>query len=117
MYLLSNLRFELTRRKKGFIKAFSDNPIFFSKSSSKVDRIMKNLFVKKLFIFPRFHVNIESELSRHKPEVIEIQVALSENSARTQMALLDILNVLLQEFKGCCTYVGFGFLIMLCLKL
>lgn len=42
-----------------------------------------------------------------KPEVIEIHVGLSENSGRIQMALLDILNVLLQEFKGCCSYVIF----------
>jgi DNA excision repair protein ERCC-4 len=50
--------------KDGFIKAFSDNPVYFSKS--KVDRVMKNLFVKKLFIYPRFHVDIESELSKHR---------------------------------------------------
>ena len=52
--------------KTGFIKAFSDNPVYFSKSSCKADRIMKNLFVKHLYIYPSFHVDIEAELSRHK---------------------------------------------------
>ena len=53
-------------RQKGFIKAFSDSPVFFTKSFCKVNRIMKNLFVGKLFIYPRFHVDIEAELSKHK---------------------------------------------------
>lgn len=66
---------------------------------------MRNLFVKKLFLYPRFHVDIESELSKNKPELIEIHIGLSEYSSRTQLALFDIINVLLQEFKGCCTYV------------
>ncbi len=52
--------------KTGFVKAFSDNPVYFSKSTSKVDRIMKNLYVKNLYIYPRFHVDIESELSKNK---------------------------------------------------
>ena len=68
---------------------------------------MKNLFVKALFIYPRFHVNIETELSKHKPEVYEVHVTLSENTNHTQMALFDIINVLLQELKGCCSYVSF----------
>ena len=89
--------------KKGFIKAFSDNPIYFSKS--KVDRVMRNLFVKKLFIYPRFHVDIESELSQHRPDLIEVHVTLSEYSTKIQMALFDIINVLLQEFKECCSHV------------
>ena len=40
-----------------------------------------------------------------KPELIEIHVGLSELVGKTQMALFDIVNVLLQEFKGCCSYV------------
>ena len=66
---------------------------------------MRNLFVKKLFIYPRFHVEIESELSQNRPELIEVHVMLSEYSAKIQMALFDIINVLLQEFKECCSYV------------
>lgn len=27
---------------------------------------MKNLFVKNLYIYPRFHVDIESELTKYK---------------------------------------------------
>ncbi|CAF0763664.1 unnamed protein product [Brachionus calyciflorus] len=106
------LRMFRQKNKKGFIKAFSDNPIYFTKGFSKVERVMKNLFVKKLFIYPRFHIDVESELTKHKPDVIEIHVGLSENSSRVQMALMDILNVLLQEFKGCCSYIDHDFLTM-----
>ena len=58
------------KKKKGFIKAFSDCPVFFSRSFAKVDRVMKNLFVKKLFIYPRFHVDIETELTKNKVFII-----------------------------------------------
>lgn len=66
---------------------------------------MKNLFCTKLLIYPRFHVDVDAELSRHRPDLIEVHIGLNENTARIQMALLDIINVLLKEFKDCCAYV------------
>jgi DNA excision repair protein ERCC-4 len=100
------LRLFRQKNKTGFIKAFSDDPIHFVRS--KVERVMKNLFVKKLFVFPRFHVDIESTFDKYKPEVVEVHVQLSSYSHAIQMALLDIINVLVQELKGCCTYVSFS---------
>lgn len=94
--------------KKGFIKAFSDNPVFFTRGFSKVEKVMKNLFCTKLFIYPRFHVDVDGELSgKHKPELVEVHIGLSENTSRIQMALLDIVNVLLKEFRDCCSYVSY----------
>jgi DNA excision repair protein ERCC-4 len=98
------LRLFRQKNKTGAIKAFSDDPIYFVRS--KVDRIMKNLFVKKLFVFPRFHVDIESTLDKFKPEVVEVHVQLSAYSHAIQMALLDIINILVLELKGCCSYVS-----------
>lgn len=68
-----NSIFSILKFKKGFIKAFSDSPVFFSRSSSKVDRVMKNLFVKKLFIYPRFHVDVETELSKNKVKSLTLK--------------------------------------------
>ena len=37
---------------------------------------------------------------------------MSENSMKTQMALFEIINVLLQEFKGSCSYIDQDYLTM-----
>ena len=47
-----------------------------------------------------------------KPELIEIQVGLSENSITTQLALFEIIGVLLSEFKSCCSYIDHDYLTM-----
>ena len=94
--------------KKGFIKAFSDNPVFFTRGFSKIEKVMKNLFCTKLLIYPRFHVDVDAELSKHKCDLVEVMIGLNENTARIQMSLIDIINVLLQEFKACCSYVSYN---------
>lgn len=63
--------------KKGFIKAFSDDPVYFVKNMCKVDRIMKNLFVKKLFIYPRFHADIQDTLEKHAVSYISFSLFIS----------------------------------------
>ncbi|CAB4012674.1 DNA repair endonuclease XPF, partial [Paramuricea clavata] len=46
------LRLYRENNKTGFIKAFSDAPEAFTAGFSKVERVMKNLFVKKLYLWP-----------------------------------------------------------------
>jgi DNA excision repair protein ERCC-4 len=53
----------------GFIKAFSDSPESFTSGFCKVERVMKNLFVKKLFLWPRFHASVVSCMNKHKVRV------------------------------------------------
>ena len=51
-------------------------------------------------------MSLAVKLFNFKPELIELHVTLSENANKIQMALFDIINVLLQEFKECCSYVN-----------
>lgn len=37
----------------GFVKAFSDEPMDFQKGFGKLEKIMKLLFVEKVFLYPR----------------------------------------------------------------
>ena len=50
----------------GFIKAFSDNPQCFSSGFCQVERVMKSLFVRKLFLWPRFHASVVAFFEKHK---------------------------------------------------
>eukprot|EP00069_Balaena_mysticetus_P007076 bmy_05415T0 len=89
----------LVKNKHGFIKAFTDNAIAFDTGFCHVERVMRNLFIRKLYLWPRFHVAVNSFLEQHKPEVVEIHVSMTPAMLAIQTAILDILNACLKELK------------------
>ncbi|XP_008072788.1 DNA repair endonuclease XPF isoform X3 [Carlito syrichta] len=93
------LRLFRQKNKRGFIKAFTDNAVAFDTGFCHVERVMRNLFVKKLYLWPRFHVAVNSFLEQHKPEVVEIHVSMTPAMLAIQTAILDILNACLKELK------------------
>lgn len=50
------LRLFRQKNKTGFIKAFTDKATSFSSGFCQVERVMRNLFVKKLYLWPRYNV-------------------------------------------------------------
>lgn len=48
------LRIFRKANKTGFVKAFSSNPEAFSRGFRKIEKVMKYLYVKKLYLWPRF---------------------------------------------------------------
>ncbi|CAI5792204.1 DNA repair endonuclease XPF [Podarcis lilfordi] len=95
------LRLYRQKNKQGFIKAFTDNAVAFSTGFCHVERVMRNLFVRKLYLWPRFHVAVHSFLERHKPEVVEMHVSMTPAMRAIQSSILDILNACLKELKQC----------------
>uniref|UniRef100_A0ABM5F071 DNA repair endonuclease XPF n=1 Tax=Pogona vitticeps TaxID=103695 RepID=A0ABM5F071_9SAUR len=95
------LRLYRQKNKQGFIKAFTDNAVAFSTGFCHVERVMRNLFVRKLYLWPRFHAVVHSFLERHKPEVVEMHVTMSPAMCAIQSSILDILNACLRELKLC----------------
>ncbi|XP_060028920.1 DNA repair endonuclease XPF isoform X2 [Erinaceus europaeus] len=93
------LRLFRQKNKRGFIKAFTDNAVAFDTGFCHVERVMRNLFVRKLYLWPRFHVSVNSFLEQHKPEVVEIHVSMTPAMLAIQTAILDILNACLKELK------------------
>lgn len=99
---------------------------------AQVERIMKALFVKKLYLWPRFHSVVNSSLSKHKvnirinilievrvrlikkkfantffqPQVIELHAKLTQKMSNVQTALLDIMNFIVKELKRLNKYVS-----------
>ena len=47
------LRLYRQKNKEGFIKAFTDNAVAFNTGFCQVERVMRNLFVRKLYLWPR----------------------------------------------------------------
>ncbi|NWS73231.1 XPF endonuclease, partial [Crotophaga sulcirostris] len=93
------LRLYRQKNKEGFIKAFTDNAVAFNTGFCHVERVMRNLFVRKLYLWPRFHIAVSSFLEKHKPEVVEIHVSMTPAMLAIQTSILDILNACLRELK------------------
>ncbi|XP_029954633.1 DNA repair endonuclease XPF [Salarias fasciatus] len=93
------LRLFRQKNKTGFIKAFTDKATAFSSGFCQVERVMRNLFVKKLFLWPRFQASVNSTLERHKPEVVELHVSLTPAMRAIQSSILDIMSACLKELK------------------
>lgn len=93
------LRLYRQSNKTGFIKAFTNSSLAFTVGYSQVERVMKALFVKKLYLWPRFHTIINNCLSKRKPDVIELHVKITPKMENIQTALLDIMNYVVKELK------------------
>uniref|UniRef100_A0AAR2K1B7 DNA repair endonuclease XPF n=1 Tax=Pygocentrus nattereri TaxID=42514 RepID=A0AAR2K1B7_PYGNA len=93
------LRLYRQKNKTGFIKAFTDKVTAFSTGFCQVERVMRNLFVKKLFLWPRFQASVSTVLDRHKPDVVELHVPLTSAMRAIQSSILDIMNACLKELK------------------
>ncbi|XP_065904706.1 DNA repair endonuclease XPF-like isoform X2 [Dysidea avara] len=93
------LRLYRQDNKAGFVKAFSDSPDQCSGRYSHLDRMMRNMFLKNLYVWPRFHATVVSSLAVHKPEVVEMRQPMSPNMVSIQMAILDITKACLEELQ------------------
>lgn len=60
------LRLFRQKNKTGFIKAFTDKATALSSGFCQVERVMRNLFVKKLLLWPRY-CGISSSAFRQEP--------------------------------------------------
>lgn len=54
----------------GFIKAFSNSVQSFTMGFGHVERIMRTLFVKELYIWPRFHSVVIQSLKQYEVSLV-----------------------------------------------
>ncbi|KNC82561.1 hypothetical protein SARC_05157 [Sphaeroforma arctica JP610] len=93
------LRLFREKNKTGFIKAFTESPSGMAHGFAQVQRLMKNLFVVNLFIWPRFHASVAASLTKHPVDVVELDIELTEDMQTIQTAILAIHSMCLQEIK------------------
>ena len=93
------LRVYRQNNKQGFLKAFSDNPEQFS-GYSPLAASLRNPFLRKPSLWPRFHVTVAKSLEgRKKAEVIELEVPMTENMRDIQNAILECVEASIGELK------------------
>ncbi|KAI0003913.1 DNA repair protein [Xylariaceae sp. FL0662B] len=94
------LRVYRQKNKTGFLKAVSDNPDPFTVGFSPLSTMMRNLFLRKVSLWPRFHVTVASALEgKKKAEVIELEVPMTDAMREIQTAIMECVEVSIQELK------------------
>jgi len=93
------LRLYRQKNKQGFIKAFSASPVSFAVGFCQVERVMKNLFVRNLHLWPRFQKTVSSSLATCQPEVVELHLQMSQKMKEIQTALLELISFTVKEVK------------------
>ncbi|XP_073002094.1 DNA repair endonuclease UVH1 isoform X2 [Typha latifolia] len=81
------------------IFAFSDRPHAMVSGFAKAERIMKCLFVRRLHLWPRFHVLVSADLEKEPPEVVDVRVSMSPAMKGIQVAVLEAMDVCLKELR------------------
>ncbi|GAB1312135.1 DNA repair protein RAD16 [Madurella fahalii] len=94
------LRIYRQKNKAGFLKAFSDNPDPFTTGFSPLATMMRNLFLRKASLWPRFHMHVAQALEgKKKAEVIELEVPMTEAMRDIQNAVMECVEVSIHELK------------------
>ena len=88
------------KNKNGFLKAFSDQPEPFTVGFQPLSTILRNLFLRKPILYPRFHVTVAKSLEgKRKAEVIELEVPMTDAMREIQNAVLECVEVSIMELK------------------
>jgi DNA excision repair protein ERCC-4 len=94
------LRIYRQKNKAGFLKAFSDSPEPFTTGFAPLSHMMKNLFLPKTALYPRYHVSVAKSLEgRKKAEVIELEVPMTEAMRDIQNAVLECVEASISELR------------------
>lgn len=89
--------------RNGFIKAFSDDAENLTRGFNKVENILKRLYIKKIYLWPRFQAVVAQVLDRSTPDVIELTQSLTKHMKSIQNALLVAMNSCITELKKAVT--------------
>ncbi|CAH8670039.1 unnamed protein product [Schistosoma rodhaini] len=85
------------RNPQLFIKAFSDNSLSLTSGYNHAERIMLQLGISKLVLWPRFNIQVVSCLNQSQPDVEEVHVKLTSEMIICQSCILDLMKASLKE--------------------
>jgi DNA excision repair protein ERCC-4 len=90
----------------GFCKAITSDPDRLLSGFAKVDKIMKALYVRKLYLYPRFLHCIREELELRPPNVVELHQSLTVRQQEIQSAIVAAVQSVIRELKSSTTMIA-----------
>ncbi|PUZ43326.1 hypothetical protein GQ55_9G652400 [Panicum hallii var. hallii] len=89
----------LRQRRLLPVYAFSDRPHAMVAGFSKAERAMKSLYIRRLHLWPRFHVLAAADLERAPPDVVDVRVPMTPAMRGIQAAVLAAMDACLKELR------------------
>lgn len=87
------------KNSTGFLKAFSDQPECITSGLSPLRNIMKELHLRTVHIYPRFHETVKATLENRKADVIELYQHMTESMQTIHHAIVQCMTMTLSELK------------------
>ncbi|KAF9489165.1 hypothetical protein BDN71DRAFT_1491012 [Pleurotus eryngii] len=87
------------KNRTGFLKAFTDQPEHITSGLSPLKNIMKELQLRSVHIYPRFHQEIKKSLERRRADVIELSQPLTTSMSEIHQAIIQCITITLSELK------------------
>ncbi|KAF5366845.1 hypothetical protein D9758_006483 [Tetrapyrgos nigripes] len=85
--------------KTGFLKAFTDQPEHITSGLQPLKNVMKELQLRRVHIYPRFHQNIKDTLERRRADVIELSQDMTPAMEDIHGAIVQCMNSTLAELR------------------
>ncbi|KAI0056711.1 hypothetical protein BV25DRAFT_1976751 [Artomyces pyxidatus] len=87
------------KNKVGFLKAFTDQPEHITSGMSPLKNIMKELQLRTVHIYPRFHQTVKDSLERKKADVVELYQPMTSAMMDIHNAIVGCMTATLAELK------------------
>lgn len=101
------LKLYRARNRDGFVKAFSENPIALTRGFHHVEKLMRNLYVSRLCLWPRFHASVKDSVSGHVPDLVDLEVPLTFRMNALVSALRDCVQAVIEDLRRATREVDF----------
>ena len=86
--------------KIGFVKAFTDAPEPLVMGYSPLGTTLRNLFLRKPALYPRFHASVAQSLEgKKKADVVELEIPMTDAMFRIQQAVLECVELCISELR------------------
>jgi len=93
------IRLYREENKTGFLKAFTDQPEQFTYGLAPLQTVMTQLRLRNVYVWPRFHADVQSNLAKRKADVVELHQDLTESMDDIQTSILQCLELTIAEVK------------------
>jgi len=93
------LRLFRQHNKEGFIRAFSDSPEAYTSGIWRLEKTMKSLMLRRVFLWPRYHTLVQEELESTTVNVIELQVPMTPKMRAIMNGIVECMDACLAELR------------------
>ncbi|KAK9857610.1 hypothetical protein WJX84_003319 [Apatococcus fuscideae] len=99
----ADARLYRSSNRKGYLRAFSDQPTSFSHGFAKVEKVMRALYIKSVYLWPRFEAHVKDCLKASEEglqlEVIELALQMTPAMTAIYDAIADIMDSCIKELR------------------